>query len=115
VKRVQEVLASLRPPPTDAEIVTACPTCKATETLDDCTRREQNDETIYECKRGCQVLVVVSKPGLVPWPGRGYRIGDWVIRNVADLFISVKGSTSTVLIPASPAALAEHPPKRRQN
>jgi hypothetical protein len=115
VKRVQEVLAVLKPPPTDDEIVTKCPNCKTTQTLEDCSRRERNDETFYECTNECQVLVVVSKPGLVPWPGRGYRVGEWVIRNVADLVLSVKGSAGKVLIPASPAALDERPPKRQQN
>jgi hypothetical protein len=115
VKRVQAVLSVLKPPPTDEEVVTKCPQCKSTQTLEDCPRSDRASETIYECQNGCQVLVIVSKPGLVPWPGRGYRVGDWVIRNVADLVLSVKGSSARVLIPASPAALDASPPKRRQN
>jgi hypothetical protein len=111
MKRVQEVLAA----PTDTELTTNCPECRSTQTLEDCSRRERDGETLYECTNGCQVLVIVSKPGLVPWPGRGYRVGEWVIRNVADLVVTVKGSSRKVLIPASPAALEASPPKRRQN
>jgi len=87
------------PPPTDAEVTTTCPRCQKLQTLKDCIVSEDGRETTYTCKSGCQVVVVVGAPISTPWPGRGYRVGGHVIRNVADM--TFRG----VLLPASPAAL----------
>jgi hypothetical protein len=99
----------------DAELLTSCPTCKEDQFLDEGTVSRDEEETIYECKNGCQVIVVVGKPGDSPWPGRGYRLGDHVIRNAQDIRMPVLGTGGTVLIPASPAALMKKQPRGRSS
>lgn len=68
---------------------TICPTCQEIQTLAEASV-ELGDETVYECKNGCQPILIVAPPNASgkPWPGRGFRVRDWVIRNVSDLLIS---------------------------
>jgi hypothetical protein len=108
--RVEDVLAVLKRPPTDDQITTSCRTCGAAQKLIECEVRRDGADTVYVCRNGCQVLVVVSAPGDSSWPGRGYRLGDHVIRNASDLLLAVAGATAQVLIPASPAALMKSRP-----
>ena len=103
--RVQDVLPASSAPADDGRALTSCRTCGTQQTLKECEIRRDGPDTVYVCRNGCQVLVVVSTPGDSPWPGRGYRLGDYVIRNASDLFLTVPGSVAKVLIPASPAAL----------
>ena len=63
------------------------------------------DETVYSCKSGCQPLVVVGRPGVVAWPGRGYRLGEHVVRNVRDIVFRTDDMAESVVINASQAAL----------
>lgn len=65
----------------------------------------QPPETIYGCVNGCGPILIISIPGGTPWPGRGYRLGAWTIRNPSDLFVRPPGTQTEVLFPASPAAL----------
>jgi hypothetical protein len=95
--------------PSDAQIVTTCPTCKEAQTLSEADV-SSGEETVYVCKEGCQPILVVGPPVPPPWPGRGYRMGDWVLRNPSDLHVRLidqqgEPSGKPVLIPASPAAL----------
>jgi hypothetical protein len=112
--RVEDVMRNQRVappggrPPTDAEMHTSCPTCGETQHLSETEVRRDVHDTVYLCRNGCQIIVVVSEPGDSPWPGRGYRLGDHVIRNAADLFLPV--GMNKVLIPASPAALMKRRP-----
>ena len=109
--RVQAVLAATgmeAPASFDDEwIFTACPRCGQAQTLGDCTIRPGGcGETHYVCKNGCQTLLIVSPaPGQVSatWPGRGYRFGDYVVRNAADVVMLV--GTSRVRLSASADAL----------
>jgi hypothetical protein len=113
--RVEDVLLDqLDPPrgsslPTDREIHTSCPTCGATQTLAEASLMRSGGDTIYTCKNACQPIVVVGEPGESPWPGRGYRLGSYVIRNARDLFLPIK-SGAEVLLPASKAALMKERP-----
>ncbi len=91
--------------PTDGEMTTSCPTCGEDQHLEEAEVRRDGEETVYQCKNGCQPIVVVGIPGDSPWPGRGYRLGSHVIRNARDLKIRVHGAQADLLIPASPAAL----------
>ncbi len=50
-------------------------------------------------------MLIVSTPGTVPWEGRGYRLGDWMIRNPTDLYYKGRTMGGAVLWPASPHAL----------
>jgi hypothetical protein len=110
VVKVEEVLAKqLKPPkagqlPQDGEIRTRCPSCGDVQVLGDCQLRRDGSETVYVCHNGCQAIVVIGPPGDSPWPGRGYRLGDHVIRNISDLVLPIKQGAD-VLIPASSSAL----------
>lgn len=89
----------------DANFQTECPTCKTRQNFSEAPVTLDNDDTVYSCKNGCQPIAVISRPGIVAWPGRGYRLGTHVIRNAADIFVSTAGMAVPVLIPASQAAL----------
>lgn len=95
----------------DANFRTECPTCRTKQSLAEAPIALDNDDTLYTCKNGCQSIVVISRPGIVAWPGRGYRLGTHVIRNAADIFVSIEGMAIPVCIPASPAALMRGRPQ----
>ena len=112
--KVEDAMSTLSPPPRDSAITTSCPTCKTTQGLNECSIKRDEHDTIYVCRNGCQPLVVVGRPGDSPWPGRGYRLGEHVVRNANDLVLRVDGATVPVLIPASPAALMKSRPSRAE-
>jgi hypothetical protein len=74
----QDVLrAKIRVPagrslPTDAEIQIVCPTCEQEQTLGEAGVRRDGQDTVYECRNGCQAVLVIGKPGNSPWPTGGY-------------------------------------------
>src|SRR5437588_1619035 len=77
----------------DEKITITCPKCHALQTLGQTPVNSDGDHTFYRCKNGCQRLVIVTellmirtKPCL---PGPGYRLGGYLIRNAADLFLPV--------------------------
>ena len=119
--RVEDVLVgNLTAPagnrlPTDAEVRTSFPTCREEQTLAQARIRRDGEETVYDCRNGCQPIVVVGLPGESPWPGRGFRLGDHGIRNASDLPVPVVGTGNVVLIPASQAALIRQRPDRGSN
>jgi hypothetical protein len=97
--------------PVDRDIQTTCRICHHVQMLGDATFTEGPDESVYMCGNGCQPLLIISPPGEVPWPGRGYRLGDWIFRNPDDLILFFRTTEgrmpmSPMLIPASPHALA---------
>lgn len=88
---------------TDAMILALCPRCGPVP-LSAC-RVTGGVETFYNCTCS-EPLLVISAPNADkrPWPGRGYRLGDFVLRNpVALAFCGVR-------LRASPHALAGEPP-----
>src|SRR5438309_2257297 len=98
--------------PSDSGIVTMCPTCDATQTLADADFAEGDVESVYTCRNGCQPILVIGPPGTRSWPGRGYRMGNFVLRNPSDVRLRIFDNQGTavrgeVLLPASPAALAD--------
>lgn len=110
--RVEDVIRmSLTAPPNtqlpgDGGIFTSCPTCGEKQTLAEGTVRRDDLDTVYTCRNGCQTIAVVSAPGDTPWPGRGYRLGEHVIRNASDIVLRLVGGVSPgIVIPASKAAL----------
>lgn len=90
---------------------TSCPTCGTTQILSDAQTRLKGDETTYECKNGCQIILVVGRPRMHAWEGRGYRLKNYVIRNARDLFVKINPKGPVLLIPASSAALMSQQPK----
>lgn len=86
--------------------MTSCPECAAEQAVAEATFDESDTlEAVYTCREGCGPILIVSTPGVVPWEGRGYRMGDWMIRNPKDLFIRPAGRLNVVVLPASPHAL----------
>lgn len=65
---------------------------------------------MYTCKNDCQPIIVVSRPGLVAWPGRGYRLDNYVVRNASDMFFKTADMQAAVLMPASKSALMKRRP-----
>lgn len=94
----------------DSDMITECPACNTVQKLSEATLSLDGNDTIYTCKNGCQPLAVISRPGIVAWPGRGYRLKDFVIRNVRDIKIKTEGMGVPMLIPASKAALMKTRP-----
>jgi hypothetical protein len=111
IVRAEEVFknAGIRSPNdsdfSDTDFVTECPTCKTKQNLGEAVISLDGDDTLYSCRNGCQPIAVISRPGIVAWPGRGYRLGSHVIRNASDIIISTSGMAKSLLIPASQAAL----------
>jgi hypothetical protein len=97
-------------PPRDADFTTECPTCSTRQRASEATVSLDRGDTVYTCKNGCQAIIVVSRPGLVAWPGRGYRLKDYVVRNAADMFLRTDDMAAAVLLPASKAALMKRGP-----
>lgn len=96
------------PPLREEHLRTSCVECLALQTLDQATVDETDPlETIYRCRNGCEKpILIVGNPGVAPWEGRGYRLGDWVIRNPSDVLVQWEGVKSpSVALPASPHAL----------
>jgi hypothetical protein len=98
--------------PSDHHIMTTCLTCAEEQTLADAKFSEGEDESVYTCRNQCQSILIIGAPGLTPWPGRGYRIDKFTLRNPADLHLWLldqqgRRLPTPVLFPASPAALAD--------
>ncbi len=94
-------------PITDGDVTATCPTCPEPVLLSNC-RVVQAAETTYSCSVCGSTLLVIGPPNPddEPWPGRGYRLGDFVLRNAVDL------NFAGVLLPKSPNALAAKRPKK---
>jgi hypothetical protein len=90
---------------TDAWIQAQCPVCSAMQRLSEAHVQHVGSKTVYTCKAGCCTLVIVGDPEARAWPGRGFRLGDYLLRNAVDLLIDVANTANKVKIPASPAAL----------
>lgn len=74
------------------------------------TLKLDEDETVYLCKNGCVPIVVIGRPGVVAWPGRGYRLGDHVVRNVRDLVVQTKSMGAAMVMSGGGAALMKKNP-----
>lgn len=94
----------------DKDMVTDCPTCKEKQNLSEATISLVDDDTLYSCKNGCQTILVISRPGVTAWQGRGFRLKDYVIRNASDITIKTENMHTSLLIPASKAALMKVQP-----
>ena len=104
---VSEILTTERRV-SDSDLRTTCPICQRETRLDLALLDDRDPlETIYGCPSdGCDgIVLIVSTPGVVPWEGRGYRLGEWMIRNPGDLYMQTPEMPSAVLMNASPHAL----------
>jgi hypothetical protein len=94
----------------DSDIRTVCPACETSQLLSEAPLSLDGEETCYFCKNGCQPLVVVGRPGIVAWEGRGYRLGEFVIRNVRDLIVGTADMAVPMVLSARTAALMKKRP-----
>lgn len=94
-----------RPPVQDGEIESDCEQCGHTMTLASCRTEQTAKGRIYRC-HSCPEVVLIVAPfieGAKPRQGRGYRLDNWVLRNVTEL--RFRG----VCLPASPDAAIDLP------
>jgi hypothetical protein len=113
--RVESVLGeSLTVPPggrlpKDSTIHTRCPSCGQTQTLAEATIASEDGETVYTCRNGCQPIVIVGLPQAdrIPWEGRGFRLGNYVIRNIEEVWFWVVEGGKRMVLDARPNALAK--------
>lgn len=99
-------------PPTDAEITTKCPSCGTGQSLSEARiYRNPSGETAYECKHGCQSMVIVGASRAARIPNRGSRLGDHVIRNAGEMRLPMIGGLrrTEILVPPMANALIRTP------
>ena len=74
---------------TDADIVARCDRCGANYALSKCTFDQVEQEGIYSCASCSDTLLTVVPyvEGTELRAGTGYRLGAWVFRNSAELFV----------------------------
>lgn len=97
-------------PISDGDMKTSCPACETEQLLSEATLSQVDGDTIYSCKNGCQPILIVGRPGVVAWPGRGFRLGDHVVRNARDVLVKTEQMSKAMLIPASTSALMKKRP-----
>ncbi len=93
----------------DNEIVADCTDCEKPIRLSDC-KIHAAAETKYFCPECGDILVVIScpHPSGKPWPGRGYRLGDLVLRNAVQLRLQ-RGNIELTIPVSSEALTSKHP------
>jgi hypothetical protein len=95
----------------DSDMTTTCPACGTVQRLSDATLSLDHDETVYMCRNGCQPMVVIGRPGVVAWPGRGYRLGNHVVKNVRDILVKTEDMHAPMILNAGEAALMKLRPQ----
>lgn len=100
-------------PIADEDIRTACRECGRTQCLAEGAKSRRGLEIVYRCRRCTAMVLVVGVPEKSRWAGRGYRLGDFTIRNPADIHVCLRDKTTGqqtrkgMFLPRSPHALAE--------
>ncbi|MFD3447443.1 hypothetical protein ACFDTO_22890 [Microbacteriaceae bacterium 4G12] len=96
----------------EKDFSTECPTCLENQSIDECKVYVKENNTIYECKNGCQQIIIIAKfvEGTKGMENRGYRLKDYVIRNAKDMIVTIPNAINKVLIPASKNAFRKSHP-----
>ena len=91
----------------DSDVTTTCPACSLQQALNEArvTDSDHDLQSRYHCAGCDKTILIVSTPGVIPWNGRGYRLGDLALRNPSDLYIQQAGMVVAVKLDASPHAL----------
>lgn len=99
---INQALPNQMTPFSDDDILGDCPECRTQVPLSHCAVTP-GVETTYACPEcgSCLLVIGAPHPDGRPWPGRGYRIHDFVLRNAVDL--TLRGLP--LCFPRSPAAL----------
>ena len=82
----------------DEQIRTSCPSCGKAQTFSEAPVRLEEGQTRYRCKNGCGDIAAIAEAEseTVDW---GYRLGDYVLNNAADVFVPVRGHL--LIVPAA--------------
>ena len=72
--------------------------CGKAQTFSEAPVRLEEGQTRYRCKNGCGDIAAIAEaaPDTVDW---GYRLGDYVLNNAADVFVPVRGHL--LIVPAA--------------
>lgn len=73
----------------DEQIRTSCPCCGLIQTFSEAPVRLEEGQTRYRCKNGCGDIAAIAEaaPDNMEW---GYRLGNYMLKNAADVFIPVR-------------------------
>ncbi|WP_447786460.1 hypothetical protein [Stenotrophomonas bentonitica] len=112
--RVEQVLSVLDVPGErkiqDGDVESTCPSCRTAQRLSAETMHRDGHDTCYRCINGCQDIVRIGAPEGEAWEGRGYRLGDYVLRNAGDTLIHFPGGRSMLLAAQGAALMKRRPP-----
>jgi hypothetical protein len=86
------------------DLETSCPRCRQRLTLAEARVGEEGGATVYRCQQDREIVVLIAERGAAVVMGSGYRLGELVLQNRADLTFSPFGTPNKVLLPACPKA-----------
>lgn len=90
----------------ESAIRTTCDSCGRIQTLDEATfDASKRVESKYLCSGCLNVILILSRPEKVRWEGRGYLLGEWVLRNPQDVVVTKTHTGRPIRFSASPYAL----------
>jgi len=103
--RLGQVLSNPQHKVREEHITTHCDQCGEDRNIAECVTAVKENVRSYRCPVCSDLLVIIDQPGDKPIPGRGSRIGDWVVRNVTPLDVFVAHGAPHLSIPASTQAI----------
>ncbi len=78
----------------------------ATKTLEEAVYDPSNSVVSrYLCSNCLGVILIIARPESIRWEGRGYLLGDWLLRNPQDVVVDKTHTGRPIRFTASPYAL----------
>lgn len=94
----------------DQLIFGRCAKCGGMYSMAQCSVSAEDILTFYRCPQDLSTLVIIEfiRPNTLaaPWPGRGYRLDKFVIRNAVDVIVGVGHGRGGILLERREHALA---------
>lgn len=96
--------------PRDWQMCTNCSVCGTEQNLNLAPIARDGVDTVYSCKHGCSRLVIVG-PAVdgAPWPGRGSRLGAYLVRFPQPIRITAPNGRIMVMSGGSSAFMKSRP------
>jgi hypothetical protein len=89
----------------DEHLIGTCAKCGIRAAMAEANIAHEGAETHYRCKNGCGDLLIVGDVEKRAWPGRGYRLGPFVLRTVVDITVVLDLQTGGgILLPGGAGA-----------